>query len=49
MKINKFLIAGAAVAALSFSAHAQEAPTNQQEINPTVAKTLNTVGGFLVL
>lgn len=46
MKINKFLIAGAAVAALSFSAHAQEAPTNQQEINPTVAKTLNTVGGF---
>lgn len=46
MKINKFLIAGAAVAALSFGAHAQEAPTQQQEINPTVAKTLNTVGGF---
>lgn len=47
MKINKFLIAGAAVAALSLSAHAQEAPANnQQEINPTVAKTLHTVGGF---
>lgn len=47
MKINKFLIAGAAVAALSLSAHAQEAPTNnQQEMNPTVSKTLHTVGGF---
>lgn len=48
MKFNKFLIAGAAVAILSFGAHAQEAPTNtQQEMNPTVAKTLNTFGGFL--
>lgn len=47
MKINKFLIVGVAVAAMSLSAHAQEAPNNnQQEINPTVAKTLNTVGGF---
>lgn len=47
MKINKFLIAGATVALLSFGAQAQEAPSTQQEINPTVAKTLNTFGGFL--
>lgn len=47
MKINKFLIVGVAIAAMSLSAHAQETPSNnQQEINPTVAKTLNTVGGF---
>lgn len=46
MKINKFLITGVAIAAMSLSVHAQEAPNNQQEINPTVAKTLNTVGGF---
>lgn len=47
MKINKFLIVGATVAAMSLSAQAQDSPTNnQQEINPTVAKTLNTVGGF---
>ena len=47
MKMNKFLIAGAAIAVMSLSnAYAQEAPNNQQEINPTVQKTLNTVGGF---
>lgn len=47
MKINKFLIAGAAVAIMSLNVQAQEAPTNnQQQINPTVAKTLSSVGGF---
>lgn len=48
MKMNKFLIAGAAIAVMSLSnAYAQEAPSNnQQEMNPTVQKTLNTVGGF---
>lgn len=48
MKFNKFLLAGATVAVLSFGVQAQEAPTNtQQGLNPTVAKTLNTFGGFL--
>lgn len=47
MKMNKFLIAGAAIAAMSFSsAYAQEAPSNQQEMNPTMQKTLGAVGGF---
>ena len=47
MKMNKFLIVGAIAAMSLSSAYAQEAPNNnQQEINPTVQKTLNTVGGF---
>ena len=46
MKINKFLIVGATMVALTLSAHAEDNNTNQQEINPTVATTLSSVGGF---
>ena len=46
MKINKFLIVGATMVALTLSAHAEHNNTNQQEINPTVATTLSSVGGF---